>query len=73
MNSSSRYFDTEIWSPNPFRLRVFSTRSRASACPDAGSSGRSLMLVSVGSPAFHITQPPVTPSPRCAAQNIAAH
>ena len=49
-NSSSRYFDTEIWSPNPFRRRVFKTRSRASACPDAGSSGRSLILVSVGSP-----------------------
>ena len=49
-NSSSRYFDTAIWSPSPFLRRVFSTRSRASACPDAGSSGRSLILVSVGSP-----------------------
>ena len=53
INSSSRYFDTAIWSPRPFRRRVFSTRSRASACPDAGSRGRSLMLVSVGSPAEH--------------------
>lgn len=51
MNSSSKYFDTEIWSPRPFRLLVFNTRSRASACPDAGSRGRSLILVSVGSPA----------------------
>lgn len=50
MNSSSKYFETEIWSPRPFRLLVFNTRSRASACPDAGSRGRSLILVSVGSP-----------------------
>jgi len=49
-NSSSRYLDTAIWSPSPFLRRVFRTRSRANACPDAGSSGRSLMLVSVGSP-----------------------
>jgi hypothetical protein len=49
-NSSSRYFDTAIWSPRPLRRRVLRTRSLASACPDAGSSGRSLMLVSVGSP-----------------------
>jgi hypothetical protein len=54
-NSSSRYFDTAIWSPSPFLRRVFSTRSRASACPDAGSSGRSLILVSVGSPDVHMT------------------
>lgn len=51
-NSSSRYLDTAIWSPSPFLRRVFRTRSRANACPDAGSSGRSLMLVSVGSPIF---------------------
>ena len=55
-NSSSRYLDTAIWSPSPLRLRVFSTRSLASACPDAGSSGRSLMLVSVGSPVPHHCQ-----------------
>jgi hypothetical protein len=42
--------DTAIWSPRPLRRRVLSTKSLASACPDAGSSGRSLMLVSVGSP-----------------------
>ena len=51
-NSSSRYLDTAIWSPNPFLLLVLRTRSRAKACPDAGSRGRSLMLVSVGSPIF---------------------
>jgi len=51
-NSSSRYLDTAIWSPSPFLRRVFKTRSRANACPDAGSSGRSLILVSVGSPSF---------------------
>ena len=56
MNSSSKYFDTAIWSPRPFRLLVFRTRSRARACPDAGSSGRSLMLVSVGSPAHNVTR-----------------
>ena len=49
-NSSSRYFETAIWSPRPFLRRVFNTKSRARACPDAGSNGRSLMLVSVGSP-----------------------
>ncbi|GLB43537.1 hypothetical protein LshimejAT787_1400490 [Lyophyllum shimeji] len=43
--------NTAIWSPRPFRRRVFSTRSLASAWPEAGSSGRSLILVSVGSPA----------------------
>jgi hypothetical protein len=53
-NSSSRYFDTAIWSPSPFRRRVFSTRSRASACPEAGSSGRSLILESVGSPGVRV-------------------
>jgi len=52
-NSSSKYFDTAIWSPSPFLRRVFNTRSRASACPEAGSSGRSLILVSVGSPVNH--------------------
>ena len=51
-NSSSKYFDTAIWSPSPFRRRVFNTRSLANACPEAGSRGRSLMLVSVGSPAL---------------------
>lgn len=30
-NSSSRYFDTAIWSPSPFLRRVFNTKSRASA------------------------------------------
>ncbi len=49
-NSSSKYLDTAIWSPRPFLRLVFRTRSRASACPDAGSSGLSLILVSVGSP-----------------------
>ena len=54
-NSSSRYFDTAIWSPSPFLRRIFSTSSRASACPEAGSSGRSLILASVGSPDVHMT------------------
>lgn len=49
-NSSSKYLDTAIWSPRPFLRLVFKTKSRASACPDAGSSGLSLILVSVGSP-----------------------
>jgi len=49
-NSSSKYLDTAIWSPRPFLRLVFRTKSRASACPDAGSSGLSLILVSVGSP-----------------------
>ena len=49
-NSSSKYFETAIWSPSPFLRRVFSTKSRANAWPDAGSNGRSLILVSVGSP-----------------------
>jgi hypothetical protein len=49
-NSSSRYFDTAICSPKPFLRRVLRTRSLASACPEAGSRGRSLILVSVGSP-----------------------
>lgn len=48
--SSSKYLDTEIWSPKPFRRLVFNAKSLASACPEAGSRGRNRMLESVGSP-----------------------
>lgn len=49
--TASRNFATLTWSFRPFRLRVLSTKSRANACAGAGSSGRSWIVLSSGSPA----------------------
>ena len=48
--SSSKYLVTLIESLRPFRRRVLTTKSLASACMGDGSSGRSTTLSSNGSP-----------------------
>lgn len=49
-SSGSRNLEMVTSSDRPLRRRVLSTKSRAVACADAGSSGRSLMSLSSGSP-----------------------
>lgn len=54
--------DRRTWSFSPFLRRVLRTKSRASACAGAGSSGRSWIVLSSGSP---VEEMPPEGSARC--------